>query len=69
MLSFTVLPFTCVQPQILVTVLKVHMHCEACAQEIKRRIQRMKGRFMDFVVSDFIFSLSCNSRSVVGLLI
>ncbi|XP_027333039.1 heavy metal-associated isoprenylated plant protein 7 [Abrus precatorius] len=30
------------EPQI-VTVLKVHMHCEACAQEIKRRIQRMKG--------------------------
>lgn len=32
------------QPQILTTVvLKVHMHCEACAQEIKRRIHRMKG--------------------------
>ncbi|RDX62599.1 Heavy metal-associated isoprenylated plant protein 7 [Mucuna pruriens] len=30
------------QPPI-VTVLKVHMHCEACSQEIKRRIQRMKG--------------------------
>nr|KYP69514.1 hypothetical protein KK1_008705 [Cajanus cajan] len=27
----------------IVTVLKVHMHCEACAQEIKRRIQRMNG--------------------------
>ncbi|KAG5050002.1 hypothetical protein JHK85_011105 [Glycine max] len=27
----------------IVTVLKVHMHCEACSQEIKRRIQRMKG--------------------------
>lgn len=24
-------------------VLKVHMHCEACAEEIKKRIQRMKG--------------------------
>ncbi|GMI72222.1 HEAVY METAL ASSOCIATED PROTEIN 52 [Hibiscus trionum] len=24
-------------------VLKVYMHCEACAQEIKKRIQRMKG--------------------------
>lgn len=30
-------------PQVIVVVLKVHMHCEACAQEIKRRIQRMKG--------------------------
>ncbi|KAL4324931.1 hypothetical protein GQ457_11G029050 [Hibiscus cannabinus] len=31
------------EPQIIVVVLKVHMHCEACAQEIKKRIQRMKG--------------------------
>ncbi|XP_004501717.1 heavy metal-associated isoprenylated plant protein 7-like [Cicer arietinum] len=27
----------------LTVVLKVHMHCEACAHEIKKRIQRMKG--------------------------
>ncbi|KAA8540667.1 hypothetical protein F0562_024414 [Nyssa sinensis] len=31
------------EPQVIVVVLKVHMHCEACAQEIKKRIQRMKG--------------------------
>ncbi|XP_061345833.1 heavy metal-associated isoprenylated plant protein 7-like [Gastrolobium bilobum] len=32
------------EPQIVtVVVLKVNMHCEACAQEIKRRILRMKG--------------------------
>ncbi|KAK8583817.1 hypothetical protein V6N12_068075 [Hibiscus sabdariffa] len=31
------------EPQVMVVVLKVHMHCEACAQEIKKRIQRMKG--------------------------
>ncbi|XP_040988725.1 heavy metal-associated isoprenylated plant protein 7 [Juglans microcarpa x Juglans regia] len=30
-------------PQIITAVLKVHMHCEACAQEIKKRILRMKG--------------------------
>ncbi|KAL6182650.1 hypothetical protein ACLB2K_044065 [Fragaria x ananassa] len=30
-------------PQVISVVLKVHMHCEACAQEIKKRIQRMKG--------------------------
>nr|GLL22089.1 heavy metal-associated isoprenylated plant protein 7-like [Ipomoea trifida] len=30
------------QPQVITVVLNVHMHCEACAQEIKRRIQRMK---------------------------
>ncbi|XP_059304311.1 heavy metal-associated isoprenylated plant protein 7-like [Lycium ferocissimum] len=30
-------------PQVIIVVLKVHMHCEACAQEIKRRIQKMKG--------------------------
>ncbi|KAK3013854.1 hypothetical protein RJ639_010202 [Escallonia herrerae] len=29
-------------PQVITVVLKVHMHCEACAQEIKKRIQRMK---------------------------
>ncbi|KAF4361135.1 hypothetical protein F8388_007600 [Cannabis sativa] len=28
---------------IVTVVLKVYMHCEACAQEIKKRIMRMKG--------------------------
>ncbi|XP_022737835.1 heavy metal-associated isoprenylated plant protein 7-like [Durio zibethinus] len=31
------------EPQVITVMLKVHMHCEACAQEIKKRIQRMKG--------------------------
>ncbi|KAF1001751.1 heavy metal-associated isoprenylated plant protein 7-like [Apium graveolens] len=31
------------EPQVITVVLKVHMHCEACAQEIKKRIERMKG--------------------------
>ncbi|XP_044491304.1 heavy metal-associated isoprenylated plant protein 7-like [Mangifera indica] len=31
------------EPQLITVVLKVHMHCEACAQEIKKRILRMKG--------------------------
>ncbi|KAM7480172.1 hypothetical protein LguiA_028385 [Lonicera macranthoides] len=31
------------EPQVVIVVLKVHMHCEACAQEIKKRIQRIKG--------------------------
>ncbi|TYH40149.1 hypothetical protein ES332_D12G227000v1 [Gossypium tomentosum] len=31
------------KPAPITVVLKVHMHCEACAQEIKKRIQRMKG--------------------------
>ncbi|XP_009610699.1 heavy metal-associated isoprenylated plant protein 7-like [Nicotiana tomentosiformis] len=31
------------ESQVITVVLKVHMHCEACAQEIKRRIQKMKG--------------------------
>ncbi|KAL2342793.1 hypothetical protein Fmac_004078 [Flemingia macrophylla] len=31
------------EPQVVTVVLKVHMHCEACAQEIKRRIEKMKG--------------------------
>ncbi|CAL9054275.1 unnamed protein product [Musa banksii] len=31
------------EPQVIAVVLKVHMHCEACAQEIKKRILKMKG--------------------------
>ena len=31
------------EPRVITVVLKVHMHCEACAQEIKRRIEKMKG--------------------------
>lgn len=33
------------QPQVIVAVLRVYMHCEACAQEIKKRILRMKGLY------------------------
>ncbi|XP_014500166.1 heavy metal-associated isoprenylated plant protein 7-like isoform X2 [Vigna radiata var. radiata] len=32
-----------VQEPPIVTLLKIHMHCEACSLEIKKRIQRMKG--------------------------
>ncbi|XP_071903594.1 uncharacterized protein [Coffea arabica] len=28
---------------VITVVLKVHMHCEACAQKMKRRIQKMQG--------------------------
>uniref|UniRef100_A0A5B6Z0F0 Putative caldesmon isoform X2 n=2 Tax=Davidia involucrata TaxID=16924 RepID=A0A5B6Z0F0_DAVIN len=31
------------EPQVITVVMKAHMHCEACAQEIKKRIQKMKG--------------------------
>ncbi|KAG6510762.1 hypothetical protein ZIOFF_028798 [Zingiber officinale] len=31
------------KPQVVEVVLKVHMHCDACAQQIKKRILRMKG--------------------------
>ncbi|KAF5732231.1 putative metal ion binding protein [Tripterygium wilfordii] len=31
------------EPQVITVVLKVYMHCEACALEIKKRIQRMNG--------------------------
>ncbi|KAL9271205.1 Heavy metal-associated isoprenylated plant protein 7-like protein [Drosera capensis] len=30
------------KPKVITVVLKVHMHCEACAQEIKKRIERIK---------------------------
>ncbi|KAF9606830.1 hypothetical protein IFM89_029287 [Coptis chinensis] len=31
------------EPKVITVVLKVHMHCEACALEIQKRIMRMKG--------------------------
>ncbi|CAA7400561.1 unnamed protein product [Spirodela intermedia] len=31
------------EPTVISVVLKVHMHCEACLQEIKKRILKMKG--------------------------
>ncbi|KAG9445895.1 hypothetical protein H6P81_012023 [Aristolochia fimbriata] len=31
------------EPPVMTVVLKVHMHCEACAQEIRKRILKMKG--------------------------
>ncbi|CAA2964067.1 heavy metal-associated isoprenylated plant 7-like [Olea europaea subsp. europaea] len=31
------------EPPKITVVLKVYMHCEACSQEIRKRIQRMKG--------------------------
>ncbi|CAL0306744.1 unnamed protein product [Lupinus luteus] len=31
------------EPQVITVVLNVQMHCEACSQEIKRRIEKMKG--------------------------
>ncbi|KAH9625690.1 hypothetical protein KSS87_001988 [Heliosperma pusillum] len=30
------------EPKVITVVLKVHMHCDACSLEIKRRIERMK---------------------------
>uniref|UniRef100_A0A804REJ4 HMA domain-containing protein n=1 Tax=Zea mays TaxID=4577 RepID=A0A804REJ4_MAIZE len=31
------------EPPVIAVVLKVHMHCEACAEGIKKRILKMKG--------------------------
>ncbi|KAL6011643.1 Heavy metal-associated isoprenylated plant protein 7 [Asimina triloba] len=31
------------EPPVIIVVLKVHMHCEACSEEIRKRIQKMKG--------------------------
>lgn len=49
------------EPQIVTVVLRVHMHCEACAQEIKKRILRMKG--VDAVEAD----LKGSQVSVTGV--
>ncbi|ESQ43523.1 hypothetical protein EUTSA_v10016103mg [Eutrema salsugineum] len=37
--------------EVLTVVLRVHMHCEACAMEIQKRIMRMKG--VESVEPDF----------------
>ncbi|KAG2565781.1 heavy metal-associated isoprenylated plant protein 7-like [Panicum virgatum] len=31
------------EPPVIAVVLKVHMHCEACAEELRKRILKMKG--------------------------
>lgn len=31
------------EPKVITVLLKVHMHCDACACEIQKRIMRMKG--------------------------
>jgi hypothetical protein len=36
--------FMVLKPPVLAVLLKVHMHCEACAQGIRKRILKMKGR-------------------------
>ena len=50
--------FTTEQPKVIAVVLKVHMHCEACLQEIKKRILRMKG-----LASSFLFDSANLSSS------
>lgn len=39
------------KPEMFAVVLKAHMHCEACAEAIKRKIMRMKG--VESVEPDF----------------
>lgn len=39
------------KPEVFAVVLKAHMHCEACAEAIKRKIMRMKG--VESVEPDF----------------
>lgn len=46
-----------VQPPVIIVVLKVYMHCEACAMEIKKRIQRMKGMTFFCFFLFFFFNL------------
>jgi hypothetical protein len=33
------------KPPVIAVVLKVHMHCEACAEGIRKRILKMKGAY------------------------
>lgn len=34
------------EPKVMIVILKVHMYCEACSQEIKRRIEKIKGMLL-----------------------
>ncbi|CAN1175223.1 Heavy metal-associated isoprenylated plant protein 7 [Linum perenne] len=38
-------------PPVITVVLQVYMHCEACAMEIKKRIQRMKGMLLSLLLA------------------
>lgn len=37
------------EPQVVVAVLNIRMHCEACAQEIKNKILRVKGVLVSYI--------------------
>lgn len=39
------------EPQVVVAVLNIRMHCEACAQEIKNKILRVKGVLVLYIYS------------------
>ncbi|XP_073048472.1 uncharacterized protein [Primulina eburnea] len=49
------------EPPVVTVVLGVYMHCEACAQEIKKRIERMKG------VKSAEPDLKCSQVTVKGV--
>jgi hypothetical protein len=34
------------KPTVVAVVLKMHMHCEACAQVIRKKILKMKGTIL-----------------------
>ncbi|KAG7955834.1 hypothetical protein I3843_11G094000 [Carya illinoinensis] len=50
-----------IQPQIVTVVLKVHMHCDACAQEIKKCILKMNGMIRLFFIftTNAILAFTC----------
>lgn len=57
---------------VIAVVLKVHMHCEACAQEIKKRILKMKGKLekkMDPIIITRKFLARTVKKSTLHLII
>jgi copper chaperone CopZ len=48
-------------PPVVTTVLKIRMHCDACAQVIQKRIRKIKGTKI-CSVSIFLHSIDCSCK-------
>jgi len=56
-MSYIVVSIVCQPPPVVTVVLKVRMHCEACAQVIEKGIRKIKGTWIHAFSSCFIISL------------
>jgi hypothetical protein len=65
---FLLLFFFSCKPPVIAVVLKVHMHCEACAQGIRKRILKMKGRCSTAIIFILflVWSFSCICTHIIS---